>query len=212
MFLFPVFLDIRDKHCLVIGGGPVAQRKTLNLLECQARVKVVSPSITGVLKGLAQQGDIDWQQRDYVREDLEGVFLAFAATNDTKANQQILNQCRQQGILVNVVDNPEDCDFFVPSVIRRQSLSIAISTSGKSPLLARRLREELEEQIPAEYGEWVEIMGRIREYIKTKVVDTQKRQSLYRYLAETDMWEIIKNGQEDIIRERIDKCISSWRA
>lgn len=212
MLLFPIFLNIKGRSCLVIGGGAVAERKVRNLLECQARIIMVSPQAARSLEELAEKGELEWRRRNYSPDDLDGVFLVFIATDNPAVNRQVMEHCQEKGIMFNAADDPPNCDFFVPSVIRRKSLSIAISTGGKSPLMARRLREQLEEQIPAEYGQWVEMMGKLRDYIQNRVEDTHLRQRLYRYLIEPDMWECIKNGQEEIIRERIDKCISSWRA
>ncbi|HWP98486.1 MAG TPA: bifunctional precorrin-2 dehydrogenase/sirohydrochlorin ferrochelatase [Syntrophomonadaceae bacterium] len=203
---------MENRNCLVIGGGPVAERKVQSLLECQARVHLVSPQITPGLAGMAESGQLDWKARVFQSSDLDNMLLVFIATNQGEVNQAVARACQERGILVNAVDDPPHCNFFVPSVMRRQSLVLAISTEGKSPLLARRLREELEDLIPDDYGKFVEILGQARAYVKEKVPDIEERRKIFQMLVSPDMIELVKMGREDLIRERIEKCISSWRA
>lgn len=212
MALFPVFLNLKNRNCLVIGGGPVAERKVQNLIECQARVHLVSPQLTPGLAVMTESGKLDWKDRVYQSSDLDDMFMVFIATNQENVNQAVSRACQERGILVNAVDDPPNCNFFVPSVVRRQSLAIAISTEGKSPLLARRLREELEELIPDDYGDFVEILGKAREFVKETVPDIEARRKIFETLVSQDMIELLRSGREDLIRERIERCISSWRA
>lgn len=211
MSLYPVFIDLRRKPCLVIGGGPVAERKVKNLLDVEALVRVVSPGLTSPLYDLFKQNRFQWMNRDYCTEDLSGAFLTFICTDNSRLNREITEECRQAGILANVVDDPANCGFLVPSVIRRDSLIVAISTQGKSPLFSRLLREELEELIPEDYGQLVEALGRMRAYIKAIIPDPKSRQPVHQLLRRPDIMNLLREGNEELAKERIRLCISSWQ-
>lgn len=208
---FPIYLNLHERVCLVVGGGPVAERKVKSILECEGLVRLVSPLITPALAELYAQNRLSWEARNYLLDDLYNVFLAFICTDDYQLNRSIADDCRNRAIMVNVVDDPSNCDFFVPSVLRRDSLAVAISTEGRSPLFSRRLREELDELIPHDYGQLAEGLGRMRDYIKTLVADTNKRQKVYRLLLQPDILDLIRNSHEEMARERIEACISSWQ-
>jgi precorrin-2 dehydrogenase/sirohydrochlorin ferrochelatase len=160
--LFPIFLNLQDKTCLLIGGGVVAERKIATLLEYGTRVRIVSKAITAQIEQWHRENRVEIALRDFCEEDLEGVFLVFAATNDSDVNRKVSQCCREKEILVNVVEHPEQGDFFVPSILRRDDLTVAISTAGKSPAFARRLRRELEAIITPAYGEFVDLLGEVR--------------------------------------------------
>lgn len=189
----------------------MAERKVKSILECEGLVRLVSPRITSALAQLSAQNRLKWEARNYSEVDLTGVFLAFICTDDRHLNRSIAEDCRKRMVLANVVDDPANCDFFVPSVLKRDSLSIAISTEGRSPLFSRRLREELEELIPQDYGKLAEGLGRMRDYIKTLVEDTNTRQAVYKMLLQPDILDLLRNNQEEVARERIEACISSWQ-
>jgi len=189
----------------------VAERKVNSILECEGLVRLVSPRITSALAELSVQKRLKWEARNYSEVDLAGVFLAFICTDDHQLNRSIAEDCRKRMVMANVVDDPSNCDFFLPSILRRDSLAVAISTEGRSPLFARHLREELEELIPQEYGQLVEGLGRMRDHIKTLVEDTNTRQSVYKLLLQPDILNLLRNNQEEMARERIEACISSWQ-
>ena len=195
--------------CLVVGGGKVAGRKVDNLLDAGATVTVVSPEATVQIQTLASQGRIAWRQKIFSPDDLNASFLVIAATGDAAVNRQVAAACREQGSLVNVVDEPQLCDFFVPAVLRRGALSLAISTEGKSPLLAQKLRTELEQIIPEPYGEFLELLGQQRELIKKTVPDRERREAILRSLVFSDILDLLAAGKHDEVQERIKKCISS---
>ena len=180
---YPVYLSIRGKKCLVIGGGNVAERKVKSLLECGAGVWVVSPLLTEELSKLKEQNQIHCLPREYSPEDLEGCFLVISATDDADTNKRVADDCLARNIPVNVVDEPDRCSFIVPSVMRRGDLCIAISTSGKSPLLARKIRERLEELFGPEYAEYLELMGTLRKKIIREVPDKQSRREIFECLV-----------------------------
>lgn len=207
--LFPLFLDLNNKNCLVVGGGKVAERKVADLLDYGAVITVVSPELSPELVRFYKSGRIECRMRKFGNDDLEGVFLAIIATNDNKLNQAVAAECRAKSILVNTVDDPPNCDFFVPAVLRRGPLALAISTEGNSPMFARRLREELERNIGDEYGEFVEILGNLRPVIQERVSDISKRQEILETLVYSDILELLQAGEREKVRERIEQCMSS---
>ena len=187
----------------------MAGRKVDGLLEAGAAVTVVSPEAIAQIQRLASQGRIAWRQKTFSTDDLHGSFLAMAATGDAAANGRIAASCRAQGILINVVDEPQLCDFFVPAVLRRGALSIAIATDGKSPLLASKIKADLEQSITEPYGEFLELLGRQRELIKNTVPDSGRREAIFRSLVYSDILGLLAAGKQDEAQERIRQCISS---
>ena len=170
MAYYPVFLELSGRPCLVIGGGDVAQRKVEGLLAAGARVVVVSPSLTPALEALRDVGRITQMAREYSPGDLRGYVLAIVATDDGAVNARVAQEGRNLGVWVNAVDDPQSCDFIVPSVVRRGDLVIAISTGGQSPALARRVREELEAIVPEEYAQLLELATQVREELRGRGV------------------------------------------
>jgi len=167
---YPIFLDLKGRKCVVVGGGSVAERKIGILLEHQASVTVISPTLSQGLQHLAEQGAIQTIIRNYQAGDLEEAFLVIAATDDTCINTAIADQRGKQRALVNVVDNPEISDFIVPALVRRGDITIAISTAGKSPALARKIRAELEKNFGAEYATLVRLVNEVRSELKRRCV------------------------------------------
>jgi precorrin-2 dehydrogenase/sirohydrochlorin ferrochelatase len=159
---FPAFLDLRGRACLVVGGGSVGERKARALLECGARVVVVSPVVTPGLVALAAAERIVARARRFRRSDLRGCALAIAATGDAIVDAVVASAARRRGVLVNVVDRAAQCDFILPSVLRRGGLQIAVSTGGRSPALAREIRHRLEGLFPEDYGDLVARVGAAR--------------------------------------------------
>ena len=206
--LFPAFLDIKARRCLVIGGGAVAERKVTLLLECQAEVVVVSPDLTESLKNLVEQGRIIYYERKFLQNDIEGVFLVVAASGDSVINDYLKEQSLIKGFLLNVVDEPEKGNFYVPAIVRRGKLKIAISTSGASPMLAAKLRKKLEKEFGPEYETFLELLANLREDVKERIDDESRRERIYRELVESDILELIKSGDEVKVKERINKCLS----
>lgn len=180
---YPAFLDLRGKKCLVIGGGEVATRKIKTLLDVRADVTVICPQYTRKLQELEEQHLLIIINEEYREEHLKNFFLVICASDKREVNQQVYMDCVSRNLLVNVVDDPERCNFFVPSVVSRGPLSIAISTEGKSPAFARRLREELERQYGSEYGEFLEVLGDLRALVKLKVKEPEKRNRLFSEIA-----------------------------
>jgi precorrin-2 dehydrogenase / sirohydrochlorin ferrochelatase len=159
---YPVFLDIKGKKCIIIGGGEVAARKAERLLDCGANVLIISPLLAPELAELKEKNIINHIDAQYSDNLIEGAALVIGATDDEKTNAQISTDARNKGVPVNIVDDPQKCDFILPSLMQRGDLTIAIGTGGKSPALARHLREELESKYGREYEIFLNILGNLR--------------------------------------------------
>ncbi len=160
---YPAFLDLTGRDCVVIGAGEVAGRKVTTLLRCGAKVGVISPEATPEVQRLAGAGAIAWKRRGYQAGDLAGVWLAIAATDDAAVNRAIAQEAQERRVFLNVADQPALCGFVAPGIVQRGDLTIAISTSGKSPAMARKVREEMERHFPSEYGDLLALAAEVRE-------------------------------------------------
>lgn len=192
MTLFPMFLKLEARRCLVVGAGAVAQPKIESLLLCGAEVSVIAPRASARVRELARSGQIIWRKRKYVSRDLSGMFLVVAATGSPGVHKQIYRVAQRRGILCNSVDDPPRCDFFYGAVVRRGPLQIAVSTSGASPALAQRLRKQLEKQFGAEYAAWVQKLGETRQNLFAAPMSTERRRRLLHRLARTGPHAISK--------------------
>ena len=163
---YPAFIDVRDRRCVVIGGGNIGEEKVLKLLDCDAKVLVISPDVTDGVGGLVDSESVDWIQREYQPGDLKGAFIAIAATDDNKVNRQIAEEAEQRNVLLNVVDVTHLCTFIAPSVVRRGDVTIAVSTGGASPALARKFREELSGSRILEYADLAPLLSEARAELK----------------------------------------------
>ncbi|MGA2964168.1 MAG: bifunctional precorrin-2 dehydrogenase/sirohydrochlorin ferrochelatase [Candidatus Korobacteraceae bacterium] len=181
--LFPMMLDLTGRRCLVVGAGAIGEGKIQGLLATKATLAVLAPTATPTVQQWARQGLIDYHQRHFEPDDLNGAFLVVAATSSAAVNHRIHDEARRRGVLCNVVDDPEHCDFFYPAVVRRGALQIAISTSGVSPAFARRLRQKLEAQFGEEYGVWLDQVARRREEVLRNVTDPAERRRILEELA-----------------------------
>lgn len=168
MAYYPIFLDMQDKSCLVIGGGRVAEGKVAGLLAAGAKITVIAPELSAELSDLQAQGTIAVETRPYREGDMKSFDLCFVATDDGAVNAAVAAEGRSLGIWVNAADDPANCDFILPSVVRRGQVVIAASTGGASPALARKLREELSEVIGEEYGPLAELLSEVRRQLKQR--------------------------------------------
>jgi precorrin-2 dehydrogenase/sirohydrochlorin ferrochelatase len=189
MSLFPIFLKLDDRPCLVVGAGTVGQGKIRSLVVASAKVRVVASRATAAVVEWARAGVITWDQRNFESSDLEGVVLVIAATNSTATNETIFREAQRRNILCNAVDDPERCDFYYPAVMRRGDLQVAISTGGQSPALAQRLRRELEARFGSEYAGWLEELGRKRQQLFASDIDPEGRRHLLHELASRQAFE-----------------------
>ena len=162
MKYYPVFFDIADKKCVVVGGGEVASRKVKRLLDCGAKVSVISPELNSELAALKKDNRISHIPSEYDSKGIDGAVLVIGATDDEKTNAAVSQDATARGIPVNIVDDPQKCDFILPSIVERGDLTIAIGTGGNSPALARHLRQDLESRYGAEYEIFLNILGRLR--------------------------------------------------
>jgi precorrin-2 dehydrogenase/sirohydrochlorin ferrochelatase len=187
--LFPMFLKLSARPCLVVGAGAIAESKIASLLEAGGRVRVIAPEATPQVRSWAQSNTIEWRQRPFQPRDLEGMFLVVAATSSTELHEQIFALATQRGVLCNVVDVPPLCDFYYPSVVQRGALQIAISTAGQSPALAQRLRKQLEDQFGPEYQEWLAQLSEAREKLHATKIDPEERKRLLHEQASEEAFE-----------------------
>ena len=162
MSLFPIFLKLTNRPCIVIGAGHLAESKIESLLAANAAVSVIAPRANARITSLAASGEIMLHLREYATGDLAGQFLAVAATDNPAVNRAVFAEAESAGILINAVDDPPFCDFYFPSVVRRGDLQIAISTAGHSPALAQRLRKEINALLPLDTGDWLTELGNLR--------------------------------------------------
>jgi precorrin-2 dehydrogenase/sirohydrochlorin ferrochelatase len=183
MPLFPAFLKLTGRRCLVVGAGPVAQEKIESLLRAGASVRVVAPHATDSVREWARAKKIRWEPRKFRPADFKGAFLVVASTSSPSLHEKIYRQARRRAILCNVVDDPAHCDFYYGAVVRRGELQIAISTGGHSPALAQRLREKIEREIGAEYEHWLEKLGAARKRLFAKSLSPARRKALLHRLA-----------------------------
>ncbi|MEJ2657719.1 MAG: bifunctional precorrin-2 dehydrogenase/sirohydrochlorin ferrochelatase [Desulfobacterales bacterium] len=199
MRYYPIYLDIRDRDCLVVGGGSVGTRKVKMLLECGARVTVVTIDAAENLKALSNTGVIQLKERAFQSADLDGVFLVIGATDDQDLNFKIHEGAERRSVLCNIADRPEACNFILPSIVNRGDLIIAISTSGKSPAFAKKLRKHLETEFGNEYAEFLNLMGAIRKKLLSKNHEPEVHKHLFEQLIERDLVQMLKNGDTENI-------------
>jgi precorrin-2 dehydrogenase/sirohydrochlorin ferrochelatase len=200
---YPVFLDITDKRCLVVGGGKVAERKVTMLLQFNAHVVVVSPVMTKALLKLGEEGKIQYFQRTYAAKDLDNTALVFACTDNSAINNKIKKEAARKNIPVNVADIPDACDFIVPSIIKKGGLTIAISTSGELPLLSKKLRQKIEEVVTDDYLEYLHIMREFRRHLMKTVKEARKRGMIMNKIGKIDIQEVIAMGLAKLMKRAL---------
>lgn len=183
MEMFPVFFKLQGRPCLVVGAGTIAAPKITSLLRAGGQVTVVAPKARAEVASQARAGQLAWREREFAPSDLDGMFLVVAATDLQAVNHQVAEFARLRGVLCNSVDDPPDCDFFYPSVVRRGDLQIAISTAGKSPALAQRLREEIDAMLPEDTGAWLDRLGETRLRMLEAFASSEKRKEALHQLA-----------------------------
>ena len=207
MTFYPVFLNLRGRHCIVVGGGAIAEQKVVGLLEAGARATVVSPALTWKLEDLASTGAIEVRRRPYEHGDLAGAFIAIAATDDRSANAAVWDEAEERGILLNAVDDLPHCSFIAPAIHREGDIAVAISTGGKSPAFAVRLRERIAALIGREEGEFLNLLGELRPQVAARVPDFKLRTRLWYQIVDSDAIEYVRRGDATGARRRIDELI-----
>ena len=197
--LFPIFIKLEGRSCLVVGAGEIAKAKIDSLLEAGARITVVAPDGEPEIQGLAVAGRIAWQKRSYQASDLQGAFFVIAATSDTVVNDSVFIAARRLGILCNAVDDPPNCDFYFPAVVRRGDLQLAISTAGESPAFAQKLRRAFENAFDQHLGDWLGAIGQVRREILAAYPASEARKRALHLLANSDPGEL-QQSTHDIAR------------
>ncbi len=206
MSLFPIFLKIKGRPCLVVGSGPIGEGKARGLLERGAAVCIVGPRATGLIRQWAKEGKVVWHCRSFKPSDLKGKFLVVVATSSRKTNERVYREAVRRRVLCNVVDDPAHCDFYYGAIVCRGPLQIAISTSGRSPALAQRLRRELENQFGWDFGAWIEELGRARRTLRATVKEPKRRQQLLHRLASQEEYtEFVRSKAGNAPVERVRK-------
>jgi precorrin-2 dehydrogenase/sirohydrochlorin ferrochelatase len=195
MHYYPVNLDIQNRNCLVVGGGGVGTRKVATLLKCGANVTVVSPDISQQLLDLAESPSLTLKQRPYQSSDLDGMFLVIGATDDETLNRKISHDAERRNTLCNIADRPDVCNFILPAIVQRDDLIITISTSGKSPALAKKLRKSLEARFGEEYGILLRLMGGIRKRLLSQSHEPEAHKPIFEQLINSELITMIKEGK-----------------
>ena len=202
---YPIFVNLSGRRVLVVGGGPVAQRKVEGLLQAGAQVTVVSPDVTDELRSRP----IDWKQREFADSDVEGMMLVISATDDVNVQKRVVEAARRCNVLVNTVDQPALCDFIVPAVARRDDVVGAISTSGQSPALAAVLRARLEELLSEDVGRAAKILGQIRNEVHRRTSDSAARKRIFEQILESGLLEWIRECDDDEAIRRVREVIEA---
>jgi precorrin-2 dehydrogenase/sirohydrochlorin ferrochelatase len=201
--MFPIFLRLQGRRCLVVGAGTIAAPKIESLLRAGGEVVVVAPKAMTGIEVKAGAGELAWHAREFVDSDLNGMFLVVAATDLQMVNHRVAEAARLRNVLCNSVDDPPDCDFFYPSVVQRGALQVAISTAGKSPALAQRLREEVDALLPADTGAWLDRLGETRTRVLEAFPAGEERKHALHLLARRDSC----NPAECPVQQTLDQLL-----
>ena len=213
MSYYPILLDLRGQTTVVVGGGQVAQRKIETLLEHGADVHVIANELTPTLRDQVEAGKITWNGAEYDERALKGTFLVVAATDNTALNRQVSEDAKRKGILINAVDQPSDCSFIVPSVLRRGDLLIAVSTSGSSPMLAKKIRRTLEEQFGEEYEMFLTLMRALRKEILARGLSQDANRRIFRALVDSPILEAIGQRRWNDVASMVNEITQTeWSA
>jgi uroporphyrin-III C-methyltransferase/precorrin-2 dehydrogenase/sirohydrochlorin ferrochelatase len=209
MDFLPVFLNLKKRLCVVIGGGEVASRKISLLLNAGAQVTVFAPELAESLQRLVAEGKIRHEAQEFRPESLEGCTLAIAATDDIQVNRRVSEAAKARGIPVNVVDQPSLCTFIMPSIIDRSPVIVAVSTSGSSPVLARLIRARLETMIPAGYGRLARLVSAFRDKVKQRFTQSSRRRQFWEDVLQGPVAELVYSGQEDAAEKALQRRIDA---
>ena len=195
--VYPIGLLVEGRRCVVVGGGAVAERKVASLLEAGGLVRVVSPDATPELARLAAEGRIEWRRAEAIEADVAGAFLSIVATDDATLNARLAAAANASGHLVNAVDQPDDCNFFVPASVQRGPILLTVSTGGGSPALAKRLRRELEARFGPEYGELAGILACLRAEVMESFATQAARAAAWERVLDSAALELLEQGRRD---------------
>ncbi|WP_310600201.1 bifunctional precorrin-2 dehydrogenase/sirohydrochlorin ferrochelatase [Desulfobulbus sp.] len=205
--MYPLALNIGQRLCVVVGGGRVAERKVRGILAAGGLVRLISPTATPDLTALADRHAIEWACKPYDQEELNGAFLVFAATNNPEVQRAVHRDARAAGLLVNVADAPELCDFQVPATIRRGDLAISVATGGKSPAVAAMVKRRLDRFLGEEYGWLTALAALLREQILAEEPDSERTRELFQQLLHDDIVDWLRDRQWDDVRRHAEQVL-----
>jgi siroheme synthase-like protein len=201
MRYYPIYLDLKERRALVVGGGAIAAGKVRQLVAAGAHVCVVSPALVGELSELAAFGLIEYRHKRFDESDLDGVSLVISATDEQPVNEAVARAAAARGLLCNVVDQPALCNFITPALVTRGNLQISVSTGGDSPSLAQRVKREIADLIGDEYGELLELAAEVRAEAKRRIPSFEQRRALLHAFAESEALELVRAGRHDEARQ-----------
>ena len=204
---YPIYVQLNEQSCVVIGGGKIAEGKVDGLLAANAKVKIISPELTPHLHDLVKQNQVEYVARHYQVGDLTGAFMVICATDQTEINQQVWQEASANRQLVNVVDDIPRCNFIAPAILRKGDLNIAISTGGKAPALAVRLKQRLQEEIGPQYERFLELSGQLREPLARHIPDFETRKKLWYELVDSDILELLSQDNESAALDLISQVV-----
>jgi precorrin-2 dehydrogenase / sirohydrochlorin ferrochelatase len=204
---YPVYIQLREQPCIVIGGGKIAEGKVEGLLAAQAQVTIIAPNLTAYLQDLVAVKQVTYLARSYQPGDLTGAFLVICATDQAEINHQVWQEATANQQLVNVVDDTPRCNFIAPSILRKGDLTIAISTSGKAPALAVRLKERFQRELGPEYEHFLELAGELREPLARHIPDFETRKALWYEIVDSEILDVLARGDEAGAREIISRIV-----
>ena len=210
ILFYPMNLDLTGRRCIVVGGGKVAERKVLGLLQAAGKVTLIAPKLTERLLELAHAGLVDWYELRYMKGMLKDMkpLLVFCATDNRDVNEQAAEEAREEGALVNDVTEPEQTDFTVPSSFRRGDLLVTLSTEGASPAFSRALRRELEQEFPESFGLWLERLKEMRAEMKEKLSGSDERQDFWRQALSPRVLDLVRSGKLEQAEAEIRNAIT----
>lgn len=204
---YPVLLDLRGLRVIVIGGGKVAERKINTLLGCGALINIIAKELTPLLQRYLEEKKIAYVGKKLNKGHLKGAFMVIAATNDAKQNRTISEMAKKKGMLINAVDQPSDCNFILPSTLRRGDLLISVSTSGRSPALAKKIRQQLEGLFGPEYECFLKCMGRLRKEILSLGLPQKENKEIFNKIIDSDMLDSISNQNWDQVTSILTQAL-----
>lgn len=209
MAYYPILLDLHGKTALVVGGGKVAQRKIETLLEYGGTIHLVARDLTARLKGFVEEGRVRHLGPEFFEEYLDGIFLVIAATDDPRLNRSISQKAQDRGMLINAVDQPADCNFIVPSVLRRGDLLVSVSTSGRSPAMAKKIREDLEQHFGDEFASFLVLMGRLRKEVLSRGFSGEENKRIFYEFVHSSIPEAIRKGEWNRVASTVNGIVGS---
>ena len=206
---YPIILEMGGRLAVVVGGGKIAEDKVNKLLPAEAKIRVVAPEVTDRIRELAREGRVELVDRDYADGDLDGAFIAIAATDSHETNGRVFAEAEGRGMPINAVDDVEHCTFIAPAVFRNGSLIVAITTEGKAPTLSVRIRDKLEELYGgAEYAVFLELAGSLRDEVMATGRPFEERAEAWYRMVDSDVLDLLREGREDEARTRARECLS----